>query len=581
MAENFNLIKYMNEFDSSEPIAADFNEKKFEAISKRLDSHDREEREDALSQIPSKVKNLVKIVSKTVEKLNATLSSKFPNMRPLDLEKSVTFNASGASGKFEIIEAGNDQHISFNVKKLSTYPSMEVVSIVTKSVTDAIAKQNGRENDKEFYNTILLYNPDGSEPKSKEEKDVLKAKNIIAGYLRNFLPAVYADDFEKFVAISDYVAKQIIAEMGEKDIEKILSPFFDLETLGVEEIAMDKVDAFLGKTYDARVTKIRKTADELLANPQTEVQAFSYLDQANSLMGTNMLDPSYLELAKKFETMNNGERCLSGPAVKEFCMFYVQDFLAKRNVANIEVTFESKGGLGSFYDEGHKININLEKLKKKGSYTELAMTLAHELTHTVDSTKEKLQGHDGLQNDISEKFRNKTDDADVKTFMNKLLRISYRVNPNERNARRGEVYALMFMTKMSAKDSSLVGDIKNSARTFKMRQRSVINLIKSMPQELAEIKGELADFVASNAIEKGSPLHKEILERIEYIEEFGLNASVAEDEKAIEIVDMILNGEGGLTQIQQQEQRTAAERAAKIKANEEANKEAAEEIMQL
>ncbi len=560
MAENVNLIKFMNEFDNSSPLGADFDEKKFEAISKKLESDNKEEQNEAVAEIPAKVKNLVKIVSKTVERLNATLGSKFPNMKQLDLEKSVTFNSSGATGKFEIVEAGNNQHISFNVKKLSMYPSLEVSAIVTKSVIDALAKQNNKENDKEFYNTILLYSQDGEHPKTKEEKDIIKAKNIIAGYLRNFLPAVYADEFERFVAISDYVAKQIIEELGEKDIEKILSPYFDLESLDIQGMAIDKVDAFLGDTHKARVRYLNKKAEDLILNPETEVLGISYLEQVESVLGTDTSDPNYSDLARKFETMNNGEKCLTGAAVKEFCLAYVHDFLSKRNVADIEVTFNNKGALGSFYDDEHRININLEKLKKIGSYTELAMTLSHELTHTVDSTKSKLMGADGLQNDISEKFKHKSENDDVNAFMKKLLKLSYKVNPNERSARLGEISALIFMTKVGSKDPSIQAEIKKSIASYKRYQKTTIETIQNMPATYVELEKELKELVNRGVLIDRSPLYKEIMERMDYISDFGLNVSVEDEVKSIEIANLMLSGEQGLEEIRRREQAEIVEK---------------------
>ena len=585
MADNVNLIKYMNEFDNSAPIGASFDEKKFDAISKKLSSQDKNEKDEALAELPAKVKNLVKIVSKTVERLNATLGAKFPNMRQLDLEKSVTFNASGATGKFEIIEAGKEQHISFNVKKLSMYPSLEVSAIITKSVIDALAKQNNKENDKEFYNSILLYSQDGDHPKTKEEKDIIKAKNIIAGYLRNFLPAVYADEFERFVAISDYIAKQIIEELGENDIENILSPFFDLDTLDLQSMSIEKVDAFLGQTHKARVSGLSKRADEFLLDPEKEVIGLSYLDQISSILGTDTSDPNHSDIAKKFETMSNGEKCLTGAAVKEFCVSYVHDFLSSRNVVDMQVTFNNKGALGSFYESEFRININLQKLKKMGSYTELAMTLSHELTHAVDAVKTN-----GLQNDISEKFVHTSENEEVKDFMKDLLKLSYKVNPNERRARIGEISALMFMTRMAKNSPSIQEEIKVSIakyKTYQDRTRRAFETVKNKltttvigGEKTFDFDGKIAKFISEGAIIEGSPLYKEIQERLKYLSDFGLNASVEQEMKSIEIVDLMLNGEQGLEEILRREEAKIAreEEARKVAEESQTNQEEARKV---
>ena len=561
MAENVNLIKFLNEFDNSASLSAGFSEKNFEAISKALQTGTEEERAAAATLIPAKVKNLIKIVSKTVERLNATIASKFPGLKQLDLEKSITFNASSMSGKFEIIEVGNEQHISFNVKKLAKLPALEVSAIITKSVIDALAKQNNKENDNTFYKTVLLYGiEDDSHVKTKEEKDILKAKNIISGYLLNFLPAVYADDFEKFFAISNYVAKQIIEDLGEKDIENILNPFFDLELLDIKGMAIDKVDAFLGNTHQARLSHLNKRAQDLLADSNTEVLGLSYLEQVESILGTDSSDPNYSDLSRKFETMSNGEKCLSGAAVKEFCLAYVNDFMAKRNLKNVKVSFNEKGALGTYIESEHRININLKKLQKIGSYTELAMTISHEMTHAADAAKGITEGYGGLKDDISEKFKHTTDNADVNDFIKKLLKISYKVNPNERSARLGEISALMFMAKNGSKNPSIQAELKKSVSSFKNYQTRTINIIKKLPETYKELETELNGLIGSGALIERSPLHREIEERMKYISDFGLNASIEEELKSIEYADLILSGEQGLEEIRRREQAAAAQR---------------------
>lgn len=571
MAENLKILDAMNEFDESEPLRSTFNSKNLEEISKGLNSSSEEEYQQALNQMPAKLKNLVKMVKRTVEKLNATLTSKFPNMRPIELENSISFNASGLTGKFELFEVGNSQHISFNAKSLSKLPAFEASAIITKSVVDALAKQNKQENSKNFYGAILLSIQDDSSPKTKEEKDVLKAKNIIAGYLRNYLPAVYADDFDKFVAISDYIAKQIIEEMGESDIEKILSNFFDLEQLNINEIADEKVDKFLGKTHTARLSYLNNKATNLALDPEKDILSLGYLEQVQSLLETNSAGSNYVDVSRKFETLSSGEKCLTGKAVEEFCLGYVHNFLSGHNVADIDVTFENKGELGTFYDSSNSININLSKLKKIGSYTELAMTLSHELTHAVDSARNKVAGEDGLINDISEKYKSSSNDPDVRKLMKNLKILSYHINPNEKNARIGEISALLFMSEVGAKDPAIKQEISASAKSYISYQKNTVNIIKSLPNKLVEYKGQFETFVNNGVIPKNSKLYYEISERFEYIERFGLGASVEREIKSIEDAEKILKGENLIKQNQE------AENARKI-AEEKKKEEFLEEM---
>lgn len=551
MTENLKILDAMNDFDESEPMSSSFNSKKLEIISKGLNSSNETEYQDVLNQMPAKLKNLVRIVKKTVDKLNATLISKFPDMRPIEVENSISFNVSGLSGKVELFEVGNSQHISFNAKSLSKLPALETSAVITKSVIDALAKQNKQENNKNFYSSILLQTQNYDAPKTKEEKNILKAKNIIAGYLRNYLPAVYADDFDKFVAISDYIAKQIIEEMGENDIEKILSNFFDLEQLNINEIADEKVDKFLGKTYTARLGYLNNKATELALDPEKDILSLSYLEQAQSLLGTNTAGNEYVDLSRKFETLSSGEKCLTGKAVEEFCLSYVHNFLSAHNVADIKVTFENKGELGTFYDSKYEININLEKLRKKASYTELAMTLSHELTHAVDSARNKVAGEGGLVNDISENYSTSSNNPEVRKYMQVLKSISYHINPNERNARLGEISALLFMSEVGFNDSETKQEISKSAKSYIRYQKNTKNMIESLPNKIIEYKEQLKSFVSQGAIPRNSKLYNEILERLEYIENFGLGSSVEEEIKSIEYAEKIMKGENVVKQNQE------------------------------
>lgn len=568
MALNDNLFNIMNGYDSSEPLSAGYSNAHLGRIAKSLNSQNGQESEQASARTPQKVKSLIKLIKKIVGGLNAKLASKYPEMKPFSVENSVTYNALGATGRVELIEAGNTQHLSFNIKKLTRLSSMEVTAIITKSVVDAIAKQNGKENDNDFVEELL--NADQKDvaedkKKAKESKDVELAKKIIAGYLRKYLPAVYADDFKKFDNISSYVAGMIVDEMGESDISKILTPFFDLDTLDISSIAIEKVDAFLGKTHQARYLKLTQKAEELAEDPEKGILAIGYEQQAQALLGTDTSDPSYYNLAKKFESLNSGEKVLTGPAVQEFCEYYVHNFLHAHNVKDIEVTFEQRGALGSYFDYGtsQRININLQKLKKMGSYTELAMTLSHELTHAVDSSKNKFEGKaneedgTGLLDNIDEDISGSGATGEALKTLKELKNLCYYINPNERHARIGELSALIFMQKVGSNDPKIQSEIQSSVSRYINYQQRTINAIQSLPAKLSEIKVTVEQLVSSGELSKSSRAYNLILERIDYLQQHGLGMSVEEEIKSQDVARRIMEGK----QIQLEENKRQAEEA--------------------
>lgn len=595
MAQNENIIDDINAFDECAPLVAGYSSANLANAAKALNSKDKAEAEKAQSMVPNKVKNLVKIIKKTVEKINANLKSKYPDMKPFSVENNVTYNAYGATGKVELIEAGNAQHLSFNIKKLTRLPGMEVTAIVTKAIVEAVAKENGKEHDNDFIKDLLDTKENEDDKKrAKAEGDAEKAKKVISGYLRNYLPALYSDDFEKFGAISDYVASIIVDGMDEAEIADILAPFFNMEASDISDLARDEVDKFLGKAHQARVSKLFAKAEDLLIDPENESVKVGYMQQAESLLGTDTSDPGYYDLAKKFETINGGEKCLTGPAVKEFCEYYVHNFLRANNVKDIEVTFEPKGALGSYYDLGgskQKININLKKLQKIGSFTELAMTLSHELTHAVDSTKNKAAGRvnedgTGLLNDIEEDISGSGATGKAKDLLVELKSFCYHINENERSARIGELSALIFMQKVGSKDPKIQQEIATSVAKYKKYQQKTIDMIQSLPVKIGEFEDRRKFLISTGELTEGSLANSMIVERITYLRDNGLTkdangkevpVSTLEEEESKLAADLIEKGDfEGLARLQeQQSQRKAQEDAAK-KAQEDAAKKAAE-----
>ena len=60
--------------------------------------------------------------------------------------------------------------------------------------------------------------------------------------------------------------------------------------------------------------------------------------------------------------------------------------------------------------------------------------------------------------------------------------------------------------------------------------------------------------MSSGAIIENSPLYKEIMERIEYISDVGLNVSVEQELESIEMADLMLKGEEGLLEIKRRQE---------------------------
>ena len=246
--------------------------------------------------------------------------------------------------------------------------------------------------------------------------------------------------------------------------------------------------------------------------------------------------------------MNSGERCLTGPAVKEFCEYYVHNFLHSRNMKDIEVTFDSTGGLGTFIDNGNsvRINVNLQKLRKIGSYTELAMTLSHELTHATDSAKNKQEGKfnrddgTGLIDAYDLNISDIGATGEVKNLLVDMKRVCYIVDPNERSGRIGELSALLFMQKVGSGDKNIQAEIKESVARYIKYQQKTIDTLNSVSEKIENFKARIVALKEQGLVSENSATYQIMQKQLKYIERNGLNVSVEKEIESQEAARRIL-----------------------------------------
>ena len=535
MAENF--LQTIEKYDSSEPIGYDYSSAEMEAAAKSIHSGNEVDAKAAKAAMPDKLKNLIKIVEATANKVNAKIGTKFKTF------KNINFNDSNLSGKISFVDAQNSFSMSINVKTITRLPGLEVAAMVTKSLITAAAKVNDKteqEIEQELQEPAVDEESKEAEDKLKRSKSLSKAKDFISAYLKDYLANIYADDFDKFGPIAEFVAKQIVADMETDDLVKIAEQFFDLEELDIGELAEAKVDQFLGKARDARISNIRNKAAQIALDPTKEIVALNYEQQAAALCECGP------ELSDKFEAINGETKVLTGKAVEEFCEFYVHNFLSSNNVSDIEVTFNARGALGTFHDgKRPRININLNKLQKMGSYTELAMTLSHELTHAVDSSKNKSEGNfnkrgGGLLNTISENISAYDGPEEGKELLVELKSYCYHINPNERHGRIGELSALMFMNKVGGKDPKIKQEMNASVAKYVAYQKKTVDMIQSLSTKLPEFSAKFQALVDSGKIQPGTKAYKLINDRIAYLSSNSQSISVEQELDSVKKAQEIL-----------------------------------------
>lgn len=532
MAKTENLLKVFDDYDNAGVLSANYSNEHIKDTANKLNTVSTSEGVQAVrSKVPQKVKVIVKIINSVADRLNAKLKAMGVGYH-FDIGK-VTFSAKNEFGKIDVNY--NGQNINFNIKKLSKLPALEVYTLATTSLYNmAISdlEKSGNIEDKEKLAQSLKENKNNL----LNPKDYEKATTILSKYLRDFIAKNYPDDFKKFNNIADFIAGQIIAESSEKDIEKILGKFFDTKKIDVSAII--KVDDFLGKNLsNARISYLSEKASELLIgkydkdgnyippNKNDELVALSYHEQAEELMSTSLIG--------KFKQIDKNGDFTYSSEIKDFCVSYARKFFASNGLASIKITFNSKGALGSYYDSGpqnQSFNINLQKLNKIHSITELVMTLSHELTHAVDSSLNMAQGKfneygGGLLNDIDEDISRTTLQGSGLDLLKELKRYCYHINPNERHARINEISALEFMNKASEDDKELQGEVQKSIARFNVYQQRTVDMINNLPNKIAEFKSKLKTLGNVSNSDR-----KLIEDRIGYLEEMQSNGLSAENE---------------------------------------------------
>lgn len=565
MAENLKMNEVFDEFDNAESLSASYSNDHLKELAKALNKASNEkELEEVRNKAPKKVRSIVKIVNLVSGNLNLRLNA-VGSKHQFDVKKRTSYSAANDFyGKVEVSYAANS--VNFNLKKLAKLPALEVYAIVTKSLYQLAAEELAASKEENHIKLEDLTNTAEEEKLVEKPKEFVKAKSILAGYLKKFIQKHFADDFKKFDNISNFVATQVLLNLDEKDYEKIINKFFDFEE--INDFAKNEVKQFIGQSENARVKNLSNRANELMIGkydengnfvPATNVDelvAASYHEQALELLSSNVLD--------KYRKIDKSGHFEYSSEIKSFCDNYVTNFMAKNNLAGIKVTFDSKGALGSYIDAGdtHSININLSKI---GSLTELVMTLSHELTHAVDSSINKLKGLEnedgtGLLNTIDEDISRTGLTGENLSLLKELKNYCYHVNPNERRARIGELSAIEFMKKATENDSFAQTELKMSVERFKAYQQRTIDLIAGNKQKgIPTLEEKISDFKArfKNASGISAKDSKMIQERIKYLEnmlEFmnEQNMSVQNEIDSIEAANKIINQETKKKEVKKQ-----------------------------
>jgi len=556
--------KLYNEFDSVGDVDLELIDDKLLKEIAKPKSKDNEQIENVnpkITPIKKKIELLGQIVVKVENQFNNSLEN-YSEENKIRISKNLTFSAGKNSNEGIISvsaeKGGKGFYLNLPTKMLINKSALEIRKYLLRQINLAVVSEKEETENKNKTPEQVQQEKDKDiklEKPGKEEITKNKATLILSSYLKGFLADNYAENFKKFGPVADLIAKRIVESMTERDMRKLLGAFFDSSVLKeVDKLAFNKIDEFIGVTKTSRITFLSQKSDYALRKGD-DVQSLNYEQQKVALM--DVINSNNTNIKEEFNSLGFGS---SREEKENFCIKYVSYFMQSRKLKSIPVTFENKGALGTFRDRnGEKsININLSKIK---SVSELVMTLSHELTHATDSII-----NDGLQNNIEESITGSgyKSGSDVYGYLLKLKKICYKLNPNERRGRIGELSALQFMVETCNNDDTKE-ELKKSIAKFIRYQENTIKQYNDLA--LADLEME-----AQNLGQLNGRASEMIRERLNYLKKIQNDNDFSDELQSIEDAKSYLdklNGESEnssnktQSQIDEQQLRIREERIAR------------------
>lgn len=384
-----------------------------------------------------------------IDKVKESLKEKFAEYGDLDIDITTTKDSSGpiydaihieqkensASGKTDMQVCAN-----FNLSKVAELPGVEAYSVLYYPLYNSVLKNIEKKNESEFGKLIN---------QEQENKGPERLDPLVEKYLTKSLTKIVGERIQ----IDDFSAQNIARELNRHGI--------------------GQPDLFANP--DNLIND--QNGEKLLAERFSKVAKNGYQQQATALLGHFSKDD--------FNTIRFG----SDAQIKDFCERFSDKFLQSSGIdkKDYEIVFSNSGDLGTYTDKGvngQSITINIEAIRKMENPAEVMMTLAHELTHMVDSSVNKGLGkvsRKGFGLDEHNLVGGVSEDATG--FVKRMEEVYYKANPNERSARQGELVALEFMMGMQP-DADMKDYIGKSLKSFQNYQRKTIETIRDKVEPL-------------------------------------------------------------------------------------------------
>ena len=442
---------------------------------------------------PQKIVQLEAIVKRAWFDVQKKLESNNVKMPEVELSTSLSPNlyAQKIATKIDVQSESSGQvksikfSLNLNAQDFLKLPAQEIYTIASATFNSALVPvdkmklNDSSENESEKYG---LYKDEFEKQNILEGKTASsqegKTQNILIEYIKEFLREFFmlpsknsskgfedglinATNKQDAEAYYEMLAGQVVLDMTSSSTAKeVASTMFD-----------EKV--FEGKTQPSTID-IVAARNEKLSSVVAEAESSGDFEKSSEVREqiTELLS---IQTKEDFETLKNTS--VNGnfdkSSVRNFCESYVAQLLNGTGLENsgLEITFNSNGVQGQF-QKPNKINIDLSQVE---SVTDLAMCIAHETRHFKDSkfgssenqVDRKFRWKDYLKSDVSQ-------NSEEFAFMQKLHKICYHLDPEERNGRMAELEALKFMNELSSGDLAMSAEVSRNIDSFNVYQEQTI-----------------------------------------------------------------------------------------------------------
>lgn len=554
------------------------NNKDADAVTKvnqnaKENSNSQFEKQRARLALKKKIMSL-KMMLKSIEyDINSQFAKTNSNIKKISLDSTISSGNLSGSFTSNIDFSDNKSAINYtldiNITKLMKLPALETYALLYTNINNSVYHQISKSSASSSEVSLIKsdevslddISSDNDSAKDVLDQDIKSAIKVLSSYLKEFL-SDYRNNFDNVQEYNNFVEliatkvvnnyRDITSFYGQKgSINDILGNFFAFSQYELNSIKnaadfyaknnynvyanydfnRERTNYYVNQSQEYTLDKNIKQ-DPLTAQQMAEELIKRKVNKDFCENHSNEVDFNKLNFKGDIKSANLKD-------LKSFCQEYANIFMQANNLVNIEIKFTSSGSLGEFVEENGKqyINVNLNSIKNR---VDLMQTLSHELQHAVDASINKSQGYTnkfggGLKYYIDEDISQAKGKVNNTVFgeLKLLNQFCYRLNPNERNARRQELVGLIVANKLEQENNSgsLKEEISKCVKGYVNYQNKVINSAKNVVQylksnylrqptgrageKIIKLQGETYAISIPNSV--GSGIRQLFEERVKYL----------------------------------------------------------------